>query len=259
MFEMTRTVATSCCDSTATQSPISTLEMLQDCSMLWLKSEPEYAKWVVDNGLSLILTSRQLDILRRPEWGETLRISTNLFDIKGPLGYRNTFIYDEAGEPVAKSWTVGPIMDLAAGKLAKVPADIKAVTSVEDKRDMEYLNKKIADPNPELGEELQELGRYTVRRCDIDMYHHMNNVAYVRLACEYLPEDFAWNRMRVEYKSQAKLGNQVIVLGCDTAGAVGAAGEGNGEGNEEGSACAKYVRLADAEGNPFVNLEFSKF
>ena len=44
-----------------------------------------------------------------------------------------------------------------------------------------------------------------VMRDDIDYNLHMNNAQYIRMACEYLPEDFDIKRVRVEYKKPAKL------------------------------------------------------
>ena len=39
---------------------------------------------------------------------------------------------------------------------------------------------------------------------------HVNNCQYIRMAADFLPEDFAVHQLRVEYKRQAVLGNVMI-------------------------------------------------
>ena len=47
----------------------------------------------------------------------------------------------------------------------------------------------------------------TVVRYFIDTNEHMNNGKYIMLAEEYLPEDFTVERVRVEYRNAAVLGD----------------------------------------------------
>jgi acyl-ACP thioesterase len=74
---------------------------------------------------------------------------------------------------------------------------------MDPKAGMEYLGKKIVLPQTER----TSLPPVPVRRNDIDFNRHMNNARYVQIACEYLPEDFTVQRLRVEYKTPAKAGD----------------------------------------------------
>lgn len=236
MYEMQRVVTSSDCDQTATQSVVSIVTMMQDCSGLWLESEPVVGDWMEREHLALIITSRQLDIYRRPAYGERLRVCTSVYQFKGPLGFRNTAIYDAQGAMVACSWCTGPFIDLAAGKMVKPPQDVRDSMTVDAKLDMEYLPRRIALP----AEGFEHLGTIAVRPSDIDYYRHVNNAQYVRMACDNLPQGFGFNRLRIEYKAQAK-------LGCDVACSLCL---------QDGRA---FVTLADAEAKPYADLEFSSF
>ena len=105
--------------------------------------------------------------------------------------------------------------------------------SVEQRVEMEYLDKKIAVPDIS--------GRRTefieVQRNDIDLYLHMNNVKYIEVALDLLPEDFEINQLRVEYKKYAKLGDllhpQII----------------------EASSTHGYILLLDAQDSPYTIIE----
>ena len=75
----------------------------------------------------------------------------------------------------------------------------------DPKYDMEYLDRKIVVPKVEaLNSE-----PITVMRDDIDYNKHLNNAQYIRMACEYLPTDYTPQRIRVEYKKPAKLGDSL--------------------------------------------------
>ena len=202
---------------------------------MWLTSEPGFKAWLDDNGLFMLITSRQMDIYRRPAYCEHVTVQTSVYQIKGALGFRNTFILDEQGGIVAKSCSTGPFIDNTAGKLVRVPADVQATMNIEPKREMDELPRKIAVPDAPV----EELPAIQAQRSDIDFYGHVNNANYVRMACDLLPEGFEWDRLRVEYKGQAKLGMHVHPTMRRTDGLV-------------------YMTLSGDEGETFVNLEFSK-
>ena len=44
----------------------------------------------------------------------------------------------------------------------------------------------------------------------LDTNHHVNNGQYVRMAQDYIPEDFSIHQMRAEYKKQAVLGDVIV-------------------------------------------------
>lgn len=237
MYQIERIVASSDCDQTSIQSAVSIVTMMQDCSGLWIESEPIVWDWMKANDFALVITSRQLDILRRPAYMERLTVRTSVYQFKGPLGFRNTIIYDAKDKPVAVSWCTGPFIDLRAGKLARPPKDVAASMTIDPKFEMEYLPRKIALPDASAFAEHEPVD---VMPSDIDYYHHVNNAQYVRMACDILPRDYAWNRLRIEYKSQAKLDAQIHPKTCKTDDAY-------------------FVVLEDDAGKPYAELEFSTY
>ena len=236
MYEMKRVVTSSDCDANGIQSVVSIVTMMQDCSGLWMESEPLVSDWLERDKLALVITSRQLDIYRRPAYRERLSVRTSVYQLKGPLGFRNTALVDEQGSMVACCWCTGPFIDLAAGKMSKPPQDVHDSMVIDPKLDMEYLPRRINMPK----EGFEDLGDILVRASDIDYYRHVNNAQYVRMACDNLPDGFSFNRLRIEYKSQAKLGMSV---GCKRLALDD----------------KLYFMLQDQEGNSFADLEMSSF
>ena len=60
---------------------------------------------------------------------------------------------------------------------------------------------------PEKGKTMSSL---IVARHHLDTNHHVNNGQYVRMARELMPEDGVPKRLRVEYKNQARLGDEIV-------------------------------------------------
>lgn len=184
------------------------IDILQDCSMMWMESEPSFREFLAGRRLGMFLVSRQADIIRLPGYGENITVQTRIYECRDFLGYRNTVMYGEDGQPCLLTWSIGAFVSLETGRMARLPhAEMDKVT-VDPRIDMEYLDRKIALPDLPG----QRLGAVAVRRKDIDMNRHMNNARYVETALEYLPEGFAVRRLRIEYKRPAKLGDQLYPM-----------------------------------------------
>ncbi|MDR3047895.1 MAG: hypothetical protein LBU51_09880 [Bacteroidales bacterium] len=202
MYSIKTTVGSSSTDSEGKLKLISALDLMQDCSQLWLDSEPAAKQYFSSNHLSQILVSRQLDVLRYPCYGEKLTTTTSIYECKAFYGYRNTVIYDETGKACFLSWSIGAFVNLETGKLTRVSNEIFEKIKMDSKIEMYYLENKIAIPDLSTVKEVP----LKVRRQDIDFNRHLNNARYIDYAIEYLPVDFSIKRLRVQYQSAAKFG-----------------------------------------------------
>jgi len=212
------------------------MDIIQDCSLFWMESEPSFRNFLAHNNLGMFIISRQVDILRLPVYGEKITVETRIFECQSFLGYRNTVLYGEDGQPCLLTWGLGAYVNLSTGRMARLPQIEIDKAIIDDKIDMEYLNKRIALPDIPR----QRLDAIAVKRNDIDLYHHMNNVKYVEVALELLPMDFVTNRLRIEYKKPAKLGDQLYpqIIKAPPA--------------------HWYILLLDSQDNPYVIMEFSQ-
>ena len=233
-YSLSRRVATSDVDETARQTLVSTVTLMQDCSLFSLESQPVFKDYLDTNHVAMMVASRQMDVLRRPAYGEIVRAETSIYQFRGFLGYRNTIVYDEANEPVATCYAVGAFVSLTDGKLIKLPTEVVDSVEFAPKYDMEYLPRKIVLPKIEP----IALDPVAVQRNDIDLYGHMNNAQYVRVAFECLPEGAPTDRMRVSYTNQARVGDLLYPHLYQTDSAV-------------------IVSLADADAKPYSIVEFS--
>ncbi|MBR4709712.1 MAG: hypothetical protein IKP30_06360 [Bacteroidaceae bacterium] len=199
-------VTTSTCDSEGRLKLCSALQMMQDCSEMWIDSETGVKCYFAEQHMAQLLATRQVEIVRVPEYKEELTVTTSVYGMKPMFGFRNTFIYDAEGKPCYKTWSMGAFVDKSAGKLKRVDDATMASMSLEPQLEMDYKDRRIILPKED-GEVLEPV---KVLRADIDYNRHVNNANYVRMAMELLPEGFDVKGLRVEYRVAAKLGDTLI-------------------------------------------------
>ena len=164
-----------------------------------------------------VLSGWQIDVSRYPEAYENVRVVTVPYEFKGFIGNRNCGIVDEAGNFLVKANSIWALMDMEKGRPVKVTPEMEAAYQVGEKFDMEYAPRRIELPK----EEGLVLEPVQVSKWQLDTLNHMNNGQHVRLAIsvlEDLDEDIKAGtkkalrpkRLRVEYKTQAHLGDLMI-------------------------------------------------
>lgn len=206
MYSLNYKVTTSTCDSEGKLKLYSALQMMQDCSEMWIDSEPQVKDYFARENMAQLLASRQVEIVRVPDFKEELTVTTSVYGMKPMFGFRNTFIYDAEGKPCYRTWSMGAFVDKANGKLKRVDDTVAGSLLIEPQLEMDYKDRRIILPKTE-GEVLEPV---KVMRSDIDYNKHLNNANYVRMAMELLPEDFEIKGLRVEYRVAAKLGDMLV-------------------------------------------------
>ncbi len=205
MYNLKYKVTTSTCDSNGKLKLFSALQMMQDCSEMWIESEPTVKRYFNNQNMTQLLATRQVEIVRLPDFKEDLTVTTSVYEVKPVFGFRNTFIRDAQGEPCFKTWSMGAFVDLTTGKLKRIDEATIASITMDDNQEMNYRDRRIILPH----DGGIALNPVPVMRADIDYNKHMNNAHYVRIAMELLPEDFEVKGMRMEYRVPAKLGDQL--------------------------------------------------
>ena len=207
MYSIDNIVTTSTCDKNGNLKLFSAFQMMQDCSEMWIDSEPTVKEFFEKSGMTQLLASRQVEIVRVPKYKERLKTVTTVFEVKPMFGFRNTFINDAEGNVCYKTWSMGAFVDRTTGRLQRIPQDVLSSVSIEPKRDMTYGERRIILPKDA---EFKVHEPVAVTRNDIDYNGHMNNANYIRIVNEYLPEGFKYNSVRVEFKIPARLGQSLV-------------------------------------------------
>ena len=153
---------------------------------MWIDCEPMVKDYFLKQNMAQLLATRQVEVIRVPNYKEELTVTTSIYGMKPMFGFRNTFIYDAQGEPCYKTWSMGAFVDKTAGKLKRVDDATIQSMNIEPQLEMNYKDRRIILPKTE-GETLEPI---KVLRADIDYNRHLN--------------------LRVEYRVAAKLGDWLI-------------------------------------------------
>jgi len=202
MYSVEHRVGYSEVDSESHLKPLALVNLLQDCCTF--QSEE------VGNGVAVlkkidrawILISWQIVIKKHPKLNEKIRITTYPYEFKAFFGCRCFDIVDESGETCVIANSVWAYMDTKAGRPARVDKDVQQRYGIDEMIPYDWMDRKI-----KVSGEFLEQEDFRVRSFCIDTNNHVNNAWYVEISEEYLPDEFAYNSVRVEYQKSAVLGD----------------------------------------------------
>ena len=162
--------------------------------------------YLVERHRAWILNAWQVEVKRRPSVRESIEVSTWATGFKGVFGPRDFCMRASDGEELACAHSLWVYIDTKTGRPVKPTEEEIAVYEVGEPLFQEEISRKIKMPQGAI-----EVDTFQVHKYHIDTNHHVNNSKYVELACEVLPENFEVQKLRVEYKKAAVLGDQIVL------------------------------------------------
>ena len=191
-------------------SNIAILEYLEDVAAYHSDSVGYGINTIEETHLSWLLLDWELEVIKRPLYGQVLDIHTWSRGIEKFYAYRDFEVYDEKNNLCAIATSKWLLVDSKTGKIARVEKEMA------DKYHSEIGKKVFKEDKIEKPKEPKEYESeisYTVRRRDIDVIGHMHNLYYLYLAYESLPEEEyekrPFNHVKIHYKKEIKLGETV--------------------------------------------------
>ncbi len=211
--------------------PASIINYFQDCSTFHSEDIGRGLDYLNVNHRIWLLNSWHLKLMEPARLGDEITISTWPYAFQGFYGYRNFLMKNQQDKLVAVADSLWVYMDTESGKPLKVPEDHGGYI-LEAPYPMEPAKRKL-----ELPGQLEARDTFRVIKSNIDSYNHVNNGQYIKMAQEYLPDNFYVDSVRVEYRRQALLGDTILPLIAYTADGY-------------------TVVLADLSAKPYAIIEF---
>lgn len=175
--------------------------LMQDCSTFQFESDAVFARCLEEYQLGVFMASRQVDIVRRPAYGELVHVSTWVHGCKGFYGLRNTVITDAAGELCVACFCIGAFVKRDTGRPFIMPESSYAAMVSAAPLEMEYLPRKIALPTEVMFDVLKH---DRVEPGYMDANGHLNAGRSLDMAAACISHPV--RRVRAEYKAQGKPG-----------------------------------------------------
>lgn len=136
------------------------------------------------NGIAWILTEWRVQIVHRPENGESLNITTWVRGKAPAIAvYRDFLLTDENGTEVIRAEAKFALFDLSTSKLTRISEELLGSYQPEDKTVFED-SQRLRAPS-----EFTSETEVKLRRRDIDFNGHVHNTRYVDLAMEAIPKE----------------------------------------------------------------------
>ena len=206
------------------------VDYFQDCSNFQSDELGVGRAYLEERHLAWVLNFWQIIIKRRPGQGEMIKAGTFPYEFKGFMGMRNFLLEDAEGEHIVRANSIWTLLDMQTGKPVKADEEIVGQYSLEERLDMNYAGRKVTIPA-----EGESFAPVKVSREHLDTNQHMNNARYITLAMNYVPRHLEVTELRIEYKKQAYLGDDIYPFVASVEGGIA-------------------VSLRDAEGTPYVNM-----
>lgn len=148
-----------------------------------------------------ILLDWKLEVIERPIYGQTIKVRTWSRKMEKCCAYRDFEVFDENGSKLARATTKWVLLEADTRKIQRIPEDMGLKYKSEPERHAfeEEIDKLHEVENVDISIQLK------TRRTDLDINNHVNNLNYLDLAYEILPDEI-YNKdlknVRMTYKHQ---------------------------------------------------------
>ncbi|SHO49480.1 acyl-[acyl-carrier-protein] thioesterase [Anaerocolumna xylanovorans] len=183
----------------------SIINYFQDCSIFHSEDIGVGLDYLEKHHRLWLMNAWQINVNRFPVFGEDIAVSTWAYDFNTFYGYRNFMIQDANEQVLAVANSVWVYMDTLNNCPARIDDTVTEAYQKEEAYPMEYAPRKILLPK-----DFSDAPVFSVQRRNLDTNNHVNNGEYIRMAEEYIPENFKATGMRAEYRKSAVLGDEII-------------------------------------------------
>lgn len=193
-------------DSTSQMSLSAMMNAIQDCVNINSESIGRGIDYLMSVGRTWFAIGWNIKIKRLPKMFENIVVKTWPYEFGTSMGFRNVIIEDAEGEVIVCADSIWTLVDLKTGRPIKITEEDSKGYELEERYPMEPMSRKIKYPN-----ETKPVDSVTVKKSNVDYNGHMSNGEYIKLACEYIPDDVVVTGIRVEYKNQSRYGELLNV------------------------------------------------
>ncbi|TVX86788.1 acyl-[acyl-carrier-protein] thioesterase [Paenibacillus agilis] len=162
------------------------------------------------HGMAWMLTTIDLELIRMPEYGETITLVTWNKGAKGVQWLRDFRVYNAKEETIGQARTVWILVDLNKRRILRASALPYVVEANEEDSVGDIPERvNIADDV-----ELEHTYTLQVRQSSIDMNGHLNNARFADICLDALtPPELEQRlvRFRISYLQEAVLGDEIQI------------------------------------------------
>lgn len=206
MYTYNKKVLFSDVDATGRMSFGSMMDAMQDCININSESIGRGIDYMLEKKRTWFAISWNIEIRRIPKMFEEIIVKTWPYEFATSIGYRNVVVTDKYGKDIVCADSMWTLMDMETKHPVRIGEEDAKGYEIEPRYPMEKCSRKIRLPR-----EFEVVDTVVVPKADIDYNGHMSNAKYILLANEYVEDIMRVNRIRVEYKSQARYKETLVI------------------------------------------------
>lgn len=181
------------------------MNYLQDCTNFHSESLGCGLEYMESRGRAWIIVAYKIKINQPIKLGQDIIVGTSPTDFGSMFATRQFFIKNTDGEFLVQADTLWVIMDMDKRRPTRITEEDASFYETEQVFDDVKASRKIKFLDQGTSQD-----EFVVKKTFIDNNGHMNNADYLRVAEEYLPDDFCGSQVEIVYNKEAMEGQRVI-------------------------------------------------
>ncbi len=166
---------------------------------------------MVEKPYNWLLLNWKLQVFSRPIWNSELTVKTWPSSADKLYSYRDFEIYTKNNELVAKATTKWVLINTNTLNIEKTSQEILDIYKPDNTCVFEEPIQKLKEP-----EEYDFTKNYIITRNDLDINGHANNLSYLKMITNLMPDDdynnIDFKNLEIMYKKECKLGDELACM-----------------------------------------------
>lgn len=159
-----------------------------------------------EKNMTWFLHRLDVQVDQYPEWREQVTVKT--WPSRGDRlkAYRDFEILDENGKRVVRALSYWLMVDLASRRPIRMPEEVLEMGPMGIEHVIPLKNSR---PSPPETADIEKT--FSVRKSDLDVNRHVNNIRYVEWISETIPHDKLVRSIDIEFKAECGYGDDILV------------------------------------------------
>ena len=183
------------------------LNLFQDIATLHAEEEGDGLGALYAKNRAWLLSRWRVRLGVLPRSAQKVAVLTRAYETRLALNRRAFTLVDDQGRELAAADSLWTLVDTATGAPANAAQVVAPYLTPGEAPDLGDLPRKVVLPRDAV-----PAAPFTVTDDLLDTNGHVNNVRSVGLAASYLPRDFAFSALAVDYQLPLLPGQQVTPL-----------------------------------------------
>lgn len=157
-----------------------------------------------EKNLTWVLHRLDVAMDQYPEWRDQITIQTWPSSGDTLRAYRDFLIINAEGVEIGRGLSYWLMIDMTSRRPVRMPKEVLEMAPASTKHVLDVKSDRITVEGA-----VGESKKFRVRRSDLDVNRHVNNVKYIEWALETLTDNHGVTEIDIEFRAECTLGESV--------------------------------------------------